>query len=238
MNNTPNKNIDDLLNKAFENTNFLPQKLLLEDIDQAVYDFIKKQGLSIEIEDGTQKEVPVVFLTQEKWAEFQKNWKALRNENNEEIGYPFITITRKSVKKGTLPQRYTIPNKKKFTFVKVPNFDGRLKGYDLYKIPQPTWIDCQYDCKFFTHYMQDVNKCYELMINKVFSSGEGYAYTNGYFIPIMLQDPTEENNMNEISADRRFSITFPFMVHTKLIDPTDFQKVKSITKISVNIQER
>ena len=41
MNNTPSQNIENLLNKAFENTNYLPQKLLLEDIDQAVYDFIK-----------------------------------------------------------------------------------------------------------------------------------------------------------------------------------------------------
>ena len=237
MDSTPNQNIENLLNKSFENTNFLPQKLLLEDIDQVVYDFIKNHDLSIEIEDGTKKQVPVIFLTQEKWAEFQKNWKALRNENNEEIGYPFMTISRKSVKKGTLPQRYTIPNKKKFNFVKVPNFDGRLKGYDLYKIPQPTWIDCQYECKFFTHYMQDVNTCYELMINKIFSSGEGYAYTNGYYVPILLQDPTEENNMNEIAADRRFSITFPFLVHTKLVDPKDFEKVNSITKISINIQE-
>ena len=115
---TPNQNINKNLNQEFENTNFLPQKLLLEDIDQAVYDFLKNFHLSMDIEDGTKKEVPIIYLTQEKWAEFQKNWKALRNENNEEIGYPFMTLRRKSVKKGTLPTRYTIPNKKKFTFVK------------------------------------------------------------------------------------------------------------------------
>lgn len=234
---TPSQNIDNLLNKAFENTNYLPQKLLLEDIDQGLYNFLKSFNLSLTIEDGTKKEVPVIFLTQEKWAEFQKNWKSLRNENNEEIGYPFLTLRRTGVKKGTSPQRYTIPNKKKFSFVKVPNFDGRLKGLDIYKVPQPTWVDCLYEFKFFTHYMEEVNSCYEMVLNEIFSSGEGYMNINGYYIGAMLDDPSEENNMNEILADRRFSINFPIKVHAKLVDPSKFEKVNSITKISINISE-
>lgn len=234
---TPSQNIDNLLNQAFENTNYLPQKLLLEDIDQGLYNFLKSFNLSLTIEDGTKKQVPVIFLTQEKWAEFQKNWKSLRNENNEEIGYPFLTLRRTGVKKGTSPQRYTIPNKKKFSFVKVPNFDGVLKGLDIYKVPQPTWVDCLYEFKFFTHYMEEVNSCYELVLNEIFSSGEGYMNINGYYIGAMLDDPSEENNMNEILADRRFSINFPIKVHAKLVDPSKFEKVNSITKISINISE-
>jgi hypothetical protein len=235
---TPSQNIDNLLNQAFENTNYLPQKLLLEDIDQGLYNFLKTFNLSLTIEDGTKKQVPVIFLTQEKWAEFQKNWKSLRNENNEEIGYPFLTLRRTGVKKGTSPQRYTIPNKKKFSFVKVPNFDGVLKGLDIYKVPQPTWVDCIYEFKFFTHYMEEVNSCYEMVLNEIFSSGEGYMNINGYYIGAMLDDPSEENNMNEILADRRFSINFPIKVHAKLVDPSKFEKVNSITKISINISER
>jgi hypothetical protein len=234
---TPSQNIDNLLNQAFENTNYLPQKLLLEDIDQGLYNFLKSFNLSLTIEDGTKKQVPVIFLTQEKWAEFQKNWKSLRNENNEEIGYPFLTLRRTGVKKGTSPQRYTIPNKKKFSFVKVPNFDGVLKGLDIYKVPQPTWVDCLYEFKFFTHYMEEVNSCYEMVLNEIFSSGEGYMNINGYYIGAMLDDPSEENNMNEILADRRFSINFPIKVHAKLVDPSKFEKVNSITKISINISE-
>jgi hypothetical protein len=234
---TPSQNIDNLLNQAFKNTNYLPQKLLLEDIDQGLYNFFKSFNLSLTIEDGTKKKVPVIFLTQEKWAEFQKNWKSLRNENNEEIGYPFLTLRRTGVKKGTSPQRYTIPNKKKFSFVKVPNFDGVLKGLDIYKVPQPTWVDCLYEFKFFTHYMEEVNSCYEMVLNEIFSSGEGYMNINGYYIGAMLDDPSEENNMNEILADRRFSINFPIKVHAKLVDPSKFEKVNSITKISINISE-
>lgn len=235
---TPQQNVEKILDEFSKNSNYLPQKLLLEDIDQGVFDFLKSFNLSITIEDGTKKNVPVIFLTQEKWAEFQKNWKFLRNENNEEIGYPFLTLRRTSVKKGSLPQRYTIPNKKKFSFIKVPNFDGRIKGLDIYKVPQPTWIDCTYEFKFFTHYMEDVNQCYELVLNEIFSSGEGYAKVNGYYVPILLQDPSEENNMNEISSDRRFSINFPLLVHTKLVNPADFEKVNAITKVSINISEK
>jgi hypothetical protein len=60
---------------------------------------------------------------------------------------------------------------------------------------------------------------------------------NGYYIGAMLDDPSEENNMNEILADRRFSINFPIKVHAKLVDPSKFEKVNSITKISINISE-
>jgi hypothetical protein len=43
--------------------------------------------------------------------------------------------------------------------------------------------------------------------------------------------------MNEIAADRRFSINFPLLVHAKLVNPEDFEKVNSITKVSINITE-
>ena len=42
------KNINNNLNDSFKNTNYLPQKLLLEDVDRGMRDFIIDLGITVE----------------------------------------------------------------------------------------------------------------------------------------------------------------------------------------------
>lgn len=231
-------NVGDLLNNSFENHNYLPQKLLLEDIDQGVYDFIKNLNLSITNENGLKTKIPVIFLTQELWAERKLNWKNMRSEQGEEITRPFITIVRSGVENGTSPAKRTIPVKKKFSFVKVPFFDGTLKGYHLYKVPQPTYVDVKYEMRFLTHYMQDVNYFYESIMRDAFSDGQGYMNINGYFLPLMSENPSEENTIDDLNSERNYQVMFPLKVYGKLVDPTNFQKVNTITRVVVKIYEK
>jgi hypothetical protein len=231
------KNINNNLNDSFKNTNYLPQKLLLEDIDRGMRDYIVDLGITVEDADGKDIKVPVIFLTQERWAEFKMNWKFLKDESGEEIRMPFMTIRRKSVKRGTAPLKRTIPKKLKFRYVKVPTTDGVLGGYELYKIPQPTWVDADYELRFVTHYMQDVNISYEKMLEEGFSDGQGYMKINGYNIPAVLGDPSEENTVDNIDSDRYFQLVYPLTVYSRIVDPTKFERVQTITKISIEIQE-
>src|SRR3989304_3648965 len=212
-------NINNLLDQSFENNNYLPKKLLLEDIDQGVVDYINSLNISVINAEDVLAKVPVIYLNQERWAEFKMNWKFLKDESGEEINMPFMVIKRTSVKPGQNPLKRTIPKKKKFVFVKVPIFDGTLKGYDLYKI-------------------QDTNVSYERMIMDGFSDGQGYMNINGYNIPLMLSDPSEENTVDEIASDRKFQIMFPLTVFGKLVDPINFERVPTITKIKIDITER
>jgi hypothetical protein len=231
------KNINNNLNDSFKNTNYLPQKLLLEDIDRGMRDYIVDLGITVEDADGKDIKVPVIFLTQERWAEFKMNWKFLKDESGEEIRMPFMTIRRKSVKRGTAPLKRTIPKKLKFRYVKVPTTDGVLGGYELYKIPQPTWVDADYELRFVTHYMQDVNISYEKMLEEGFSDGQGYMKINGYNIPAVLGDPSEENTVDNIDSDRYFQLVYPLTVYSRIVDSTKFERVQTITKISIEIQE-
>ena len=231
------KNINDLLKKSFENNDYLPKKLLLEDLDAGVLEYLKSLNISMANFENKEIAVPIIFLTQERWAEFQKNWKDLKDESGEEISLPFMSIRRMSVKPGTSPLKRTVPVKKKFTFLRVPTFDGNLASYDLYKIPQPVRVDIAYEMRFFTHYMQDTNVSYQKMIMDGFSDGQGYAAINGYSIPIMMEDPSEDNTVDDISADRKFQIIFPLKVYGKLVDPSAFERVKTINKIQINITE-
>lgn len=230
-------NIGKNLDKQFENHNFLSQKLGIEDLSAGFKQFIESQNLHVIMENGLSRRVPVIYISQELWAERKMNWKEMRSENGEEIGRPFIAIIRTAVKKGTAPNKFTIPNKKKFTFVKVPTFDGTLKGFDLYKIPQPTYVDLEFEVKFVSHYMEDVDDFNEMMLDKAFSSGQGYMNINGYYIASKMGDPSDESNVEDINAERIYQISVPVTIHGKIVDPTEFEKVNTIKKISIKISE-
>ena len=230
------KNINKLLDKSFKNFNQLPQKLFLEDIDGGVSNFLKSIDISLVNDENKAIKPPIVFLSQERWAEFKLNWRGLRDESNEEMTMPFGTLGRKSVKQGTSPLKRTIPKRKKFTFLKVPIFDGTLKGYELYKMPQPVWVDLEYELRFLTHYMQDVNKIYEKILDS-FADLQGYININGYYLPIKLEGPNEENTTDDVNADRKFHLVFPLTVYGKIVDPNNFEKVNTITKVIIDITE-
>jgi len=230
-------NANEFLNNQFENHDYLPQKLLIEDMDGFVLNFFKELNLSIVDENDNMLPVPIIFLSQERWAEFRNNWKYLRDESGKEITMPFSTIRRVNVKPGQNPlKRTTIPDTN-FTYLKVPVIKGNLKAYEIYQIPQPPRVDITYELRFFTHYMQDTNSSYESMLANVFQSGYKYINMNGHWTPLELMDTNEENTVEDISADRKFQIIYNIALHGKIVDPTKFVKKQSITKINFNIKE-
>ena len=232
------RNIGKSLGKQFENHNLLPQKLELEDYGFAIKKLIEDKNLSVMNENGKMKKVPVIYTQKEKWAERKIDWSDMRSELGEEITKPFIAIYRTGVKKGTSPLKFTIPNKKKFTFVKLPIFDGTLKGYELYKIPQPVYVDIEFEVRFIGHYMQDVDDFYEMILEETFSDQQAYMVVNGYNIAAKIGESSSEDKMSEVSSERTFEVVFPVTVLGKLIDSSKFEKVNTIKKISIKITEK
>ncbi len=147
-------------------------------------------------------------------------------------------MIRKGIKPGESPLKRTIPVRKKFTWLKVPTFDGTLKGYFLYKIPQPTYIDLEYEMCLYSHYMVDVNIFYKKILADAYSDGQGYMNINGYPICSKIGIPSEQNNVNDINSEKIYKIVIPITVNGKLIDPTQFEKVNTITKIMIKISEK
>lgn len=232
------RNIGKSLDDQFANHNFLPQKIGIEDLSMGLKQFIESQNLNLIMENGLSKRVPVIYVAQELWAERKMNWKEMRSENGEELARPFIALIRTGVKRGTAPNKFTIPNKKAFTFVKVPSFDGTLKGYDLYKIPQPAWVDVEFDVKFVGHYMEDVDDYYEMMLDRAYSNGQGYIKVNGHYIALKMGEPVDESSVDDMHSERIYQISVPVTILGKIVDPTDFEKVNTIKKISIKISEK
>lgn len=230
-------NIGKNLDKDFENHAFLPQGLSLEDLDKGISEFIKKLNITVIDETGNSRPVPLVFNSQELWAERRMNWKSMRSEYGEELTRPFLVLTRTVVKQGTSPLKRTIPVKKQFTWLKVPTFDGTLKGYVNYKIPQPTYVDINYDLVFVSTFVDDVNRYYTKMIRDAYSDGQGYMNINGYSISSVMEDPSETRE-EDMASEKVYEVTFPIIMHGKLVDPTKFEKVNTINKIQIKISEK
>ena len=230
-------NIGESLDSQFENHNYLPQRLNLEDQGAGLIDLINELNFSVIFEDGVLRKVPLIYLSQELWAERKVNWSAMRGENGEELLRPFMVLARTSVGPGKTPLKYRIPNKK-FTFVKVPYFDSSLKGCFIYKIPQPVYTDIKFELSFITHYMEDVDRFYEIILQSAYSTGQNYMFINGYYIATSIEDPSEDNAVDDIKSERLYKITFPITINGKLIDPTQFEKVNAINKISIKISEK
>lgn len=230
-------NIGDQLDNQHENHNFLPQKLDLRDIDLGVRDFFRNLEISVIDRTGRLQEVPVIWLNQEQYAQRKNYWEGLINEKGEEINKPFITIVRKGVKKGTAPDKRTIPWMKKFGFTRPRIFDGTLMGYEKYMIRQSTWVDCDYEIRLVTSYAIDVNVFYQELLRDGFSDGQGYMNINGHQIRSVLGEPSEDNQVADISDERVFQVVAPLTVHGKLFDPSQFERKGTINKIVLKVCE-
>jgi hypothetical protein len=228
-------NIGSQLDKQFENSNYLPQRLEILDFDKALFDYFVGLNFSLVDSNDNMRTVPVIKVTQELWAERKQYWQNMTNEQGEEISRPLIAFYRKGVKQGTSPLKRTIPVRRKFTYVKVPKFNGTTKGYDIYKIPQPAYVDIEYEIRFVSSYMMHVNKFYEKMM-LTYSDRQAYMTVNGHQIRSIMNDPSEDNQV-DLDDERIYQVSFPITVFGKLVDPTEFEKHNAVTRVSVKITE-
>jgi len=229
-------NIGSQLDKQFENSGNLPQKLEILDFDKGLFEYFKQTGFSLTDSNDNMRTVPIIWVSQELWAERKQYWQNMTNEQGEEISRPFIAMVRKGVKQGTSPLKRTIPVKKKFIYRRVPRFNGTTKEYDLYKIPQPSYIDIDYEIRFVTSYIEDMNKFYEKIVRDCYSDRQAYMNINGYQIRSVMQDPSEDNKL-DVNDERIFQISVPVTIFGKLVDPSQFERVNAVTRVSIKITE-
>ena len=232
------RRIEEFLTIQTQNHDYLPLRLAIDDQDIGLVQFVKSLNLSIPDKTGNIVPVPIVFVHQEKWAEFRNNYKILKDEGGKEITMPFMAIRRTGIKKSVDPlNRVTIPVKRLFPYTKVPIIEnGVERGFEYYDIPQSPRIDITYELFFASHYIMDVNLSYEAMLANSFNEGNVYIRINGHDVSITLGEPSEENTVEDIQEDNHYKIVYPLTLHGKIVDPTKFRKIKSITKIRLDIK--
>ena len=112
--------IEELMRLTDVSTKYLPRTILLEDLDQSLFDYVNDTGMKLIIDN---KIVPPFYLDNDRWGEFSKTWKFVDNDKN--VPTPYITVRRIDKQKGTrLGTKYRIPQPRKFRYMDVPILDN------------------------------------------------------------------------------------------------------------------
>ena len=219
--------LDDVANQG----TYLPKGILHEDMDGEMINYVDND---VDISLAGEK-VPVIFLSIQRWAEFTKTWEY--SDINKNIKLPFITIVRKpDPQVGTnYAGSFNIPGRPTFTYMKIPTWDGNIKGYDIYKIPQPISVDITYEVRLFCNRMRDLNKMNRKILTS-FSAGEKYIRVNGHPIPLMLDSIGDESVITNLDERKYYVQLYTIKMLGYLLDEDDFVVTPAVNR-AINFYE-
>jgi hypothetical protein len=210
-------------------TKYLPRTILLEDLDEALYDYVNEKGMQLTI-DG--KLVPNFYLDNDRWGEFSKTWKFMDNDKN--VPTPYITVRRIDKQAGTrLGNRYRIPQPRTFRYINVPIMDEGQLIYLQFKIPEPVNVDLIYEVSLFTKYRVDVNE-YDEQVLKNFASRQDYIWIKGNPLPLLFEGFAESNPIENIDGDRFFVSKYALKILGFIQDEKEFEIVKTTRVPRIN----
>ena len=206
---------------------YLPKSVLHADLDQGMLNFVKEE-LELNVSG---KKVPVVdkIITTQNWSQFTETWNFKDPDFN--VLPPFVTVVRvPEVKYGTNPStQYTIPVRKQFYYATVPTWNGNMKGYDVYTIPQPVPVDIQYQVKIICNRMRELNT-FNKNVLQTFSSRQAYTFIKGQYVPIINTNITDQSTLD--LEKRKFYVqSYDFTMLGYLIDEEEFQVKPAVSRV-------
>jgi hypothetical protein len=218
---------EELLDMINKDGTFLPKSLLHADLDRGFLDFVK-EDLKCVVEGKIIPTVDIIVTTQ-NWSQFVETWNFQNIDKNAEP--PFITTIRiPEVKFGTNPAvLYNIPNRRQYFYASVPTWDGQRKGMDVYKIPQPVPVDITYQVKIICNRMRELNKFNQIILEK-FASRQSYRNIKGHYIPIVMNDVSDESVM-EVEKRKYYIQSYAFTMLGFLIDEDEFEVSPGISRV-------
>ncbi len=220
--------IEALMNATDEKTKYLPRTIGLEDIDSAIFNYVNEGKLQLFI-DG--EKVPVFYLDNERWGEFEQTWKFTDGDKN--VKTPYITIRRVDKAKGTrIGEKSLVPQQRKFRYMDVPILDDGEVIYLRFKMPEPVNVDLTYEISLFTKYRVDVN-LYDEHVLKYFSSIQDYIFINNSPMPVLLDSMDEANTIENIDGDRFLVPKYKLKVLGFIQNEEDFEIVKTLRKTKI-----
>jgi hypothetical protein len=171
-----------------------------------------------------------IIITTQNWSQYLETWKFVDLDYNPSP--PFITVVRQpEVKYGTNPSlQYTIPNRKQFYYASVPTWNGNEQGMDIYTIPQPVPVDIKYSVKIICNRMRELNQLNKVVM-QTFSSRQAYTFIKGQYVPIILDNVSDESQMT-IEARKYYIQNYDFTMLGYLIDEDEFEIKPAIQRIT------
>ena len=219
---------EQLLEYINKDGTYLPKSVLHADLDRGMLDFVKEDLQVV----SAGKIVPMldILITTQNWSQYVETAQFTDMDNNPEP--PFITVVRiPEVKYGTNPSlQYTIPNRKQFYYAAVPTWNGNEQGMNIFTIPQPVPVDINYSVKIVCNRMRELNQLNKIVMQK-FSSRQAYTFIKGQYVPIIMNNVSDESQMT--TESRKYYIqNYDFTMLGYLIDEEEFQVKPAIQRVT------
>ena len=217
----------ELWDKINEHGTFLPKSILHADLDGGFLNFVKND-LKV-VTEGKVIPTTDILITTQNWAQFTQTWNFQDLDKN--VSPPFITVVRNpEIKYGSLPSLlWTIPNRKQFYYASVPSFDGDRINLDVYKIPQPVPVDIKYSVKIICNRMRELNALNKTILQK-FSSKQAYTQIKGHYIPIIMENVSDESVM-DVEKRKYYIQSYDFTMMGFLMDEDEFEVKPGVERI-------
>ena len=218
---------EQLLEKINKDGTYLPKSILHADLDGGMLNFVLNDLQTII--DGQVIPMVDIIITTQNWSQFTETWNFQDLDSN--VSPPFITVVRNpEVKFGTNPALlYNIPNRKQYFYAQVPTWDGNRNGMDIYKIPQPVPVDITYSVKIICNRMRELNALNKNIL-EMFASRQAYTTIKGHYIPIIMNNLTDESVMN-IDKRKYYIQSYDFTMLGFLIDENEFEVSPAVSRV-------
>jgi hypothetical protein len=219
---------EQLLEYIKDDGTYLPKSVLHADLDRGMLDFVRDE-LKV-VSAGEIVPMLDIIITTQNWSQYLETWKFVDLDYN--TSPPFITVVRNpEVKYGTNPSlQYTIPNRKQFYYASVPTWNGNEQGMDIYTIPQPVPVDIKYSVKIVCNRMRELNQLNKIVM-QTFSSRQAYTFIKGQYVPIIMDNVSDESQMT-IDSRKYYIQNYDFTMLGYLIDEEEFEIKPAIQRIT------
>ena len=209
-------------NRILEKAPIFPKPLEYDDIDKAIFDFV--DALIPIVVDG--KLIPTYTLySNQRFSEYTQMWE--HSDENGNLYLNFKTVNREKnpsfgANQGGL---WNIPGQRKYTLLQRQVLDdNNTESYEIYTMKQPYAVDLKYTIGFITTTVDNLNK-FNQKLNKLFSARQFYIRPNGHYIPMTLDEISDETSYS--ISDRKFYVqTATVKLMAYIIEPEDFEVKK------------
>ena len=143
----------------------------LKDIDEAVFYYFQNVIKPFVYQNGTRREVPIIYSAPERWKSFQRD--GYYRDKNGAIMLPIIVIKRDTITKdrsvankldanspnlyGTFSKQFSPKN----FYSNFATLNNRKPVETFHVVAQPSYVTLEYSCLIQTYYMEQLNKVIE-----------------------------------------------------------------------------
>ena len=208
-----NERRQNLAKEILKDSTPLPLPLEYKDIDEAFKKWVEED---LDMSYEGQRLPTVSLFSNQRFSEYMQSWQNVDDKKN--LILNFKTITREpNPKPGTmLGQTRTIPGEHKVLLRTVEAYDRNDRKYYIdYKVKLPYTVDLHYTVSIVTNKYELLNE-FNQLVNDRFKSIDCYIRPNGHFIPMKLNDISDES---EYSIDNRqfYSQSYSILVMAYIV---------------------